>query len=178
MGWESPLCTWHIPVLLRSKSMFGGQTLSCKGHFFDDPSLLFSTVPKGMLFKKTPCLIKKLTLFAIKSGLQTYSKKAVCPFLSRKKGRKNAGSSTGGAFTLGITGSEALAPALDVRDCPFSGAVPVSVFKRNHGPSLSVPVAIAFACCPLLGGNRQGTFFALNCRKWPFCPGLLPNAFI
>ena len=123
LGWESPLCTWHIPVLLRSK-------------------------------------------------------KAVCPFLSRKKGRKNAGSSTGGAFTLGITGSEALAPALDVRDCPFSGAVPVSVFKRNHGPSLSVPVAIAFACCPLLGGNRQGTFFALNCRKWPFCPGLLPNAFI
>ena len=68
-------CSAEPPAAIpeHPKSMFGGQTLSYKGHFFDDSSLLFSTVPKGTLFKKTPCLIKKLTLFAIKSGLQTYS---------------------------------------------------------------------------------------------------------
>ncbi|MCB9350408.1 MAG: hypothetical protein H6573_23265 [Lewinellaceae bacterium] len=48
--------------------------MSCKGHFFDDTALLFSTVPNGTLFKKTSCFIKKLTLFAIKPGLQTSSK--------------------------------------------------------------------------------------------------------
>ena len=54
-------------------SLFGGHPLSCKGHFFGDTALLFLTVPLGTLFKKTPCLTKKLTLFAIKSGLQTSS---------------------------------------------------------------------------------------------------------
>ena len=43
---------------------------------------------------------------------------------------------------LVLPGSEVLAPALDVRDCPFSGAVPVSGFKRNHCPSPEVPVAM------------------------------------
>ena len=48
--------------------------MSCKDHFFDDTSLLFLTVPQGTLFKKTPRFIKKLTLFAIKPGLQSCSK--------------------------------------------------------------------------------------------------------
>ena len=52
--------------------------MSCKGHFFDDTSLLFLTVPQGTLFRKTPRFIKKLTLFAFKPGLQTCSKGS-CP---------------------------------------------------------------------------------------------------
>ncbi|MCB0571914.1 MAG: hypothetical protein KDC66_19235, partial [Phaeodactylibacter sp.] len=58
----------------KAQSLFGGHPLSCKGHFFVHSALLFLTVPLGTLFKKTPCLTKKLTLFAIKSGLQTSSK--------------------------------------------------------------------------------------------------------
>ncbi len=54
--------------------MFGGQTLSYKHHFFDDPALLFLTVPRGMPCKKVPCLIKKLIVFTFKSDLQTWSK--------------------------------------------------------------------------------------------------------
>ncbi len=53
--------------------MFGGQTLSYKSHFFEDTALLFLTVPKGMLFKKTPCFFKKLMIFTIKSDLKTWS---------------------------------------------------------------------------------------------------------
>ncbi len=50
--------------------MFGGQTLSCKYHSFDDPVLLFLTVPQGMRCKKTPCFIKNLMIFTVKSDLQ------------------------------------------------------------------------------------------------------------
>ncbi|MCB9276887.1 MAG: glycoside hydrolase family 92 protein [Lewinellaceae bacterium] len=64
-----------------AKSLFGGHPLSCKSHFFGDTALLFLTVPLGTLFKKTPCLTKKLPLFAIKSGLQT-SSKALAPFFT------------------------------------------------------------------------------------------------
>ena len=66
--------------------MFGGQSLSCKGHFFDDTSLLFLTVPQGTLFKKTPRFIKKLTLFAFKPGLQTCSKVQLCAIWDTHEG--------------------------------------------------------------------------------------------
>jgi len=58
--------------------MFGGQALSCKCHLIDDTALLFLTVPKGMLCKKMPCLINKLTLFAFKFDLQTSLSCCIC----------------------------------------------------------------------------------------------------
>ena len=48
------------------------------------------------------------------------------------------------------------------------GATALRLKCRGHG----------FAGCRLLAGNRQGTFLAFNSRKRPWCPCLLPNAFL
>ena len=53
-------------------------------------------------------------------------------------------------------------------------------------PDLSGATALRLKCrlpwfcrlSRLLAGNRQGTFLALNSRKRPCCPCLLPNAFL
>ena len=63
-------------------------------------------------------------------------------FCRAKKGKKTLEAPQAALLRLVLAGSEVLAPALDVRDYPFSGAVPVSGFKRGHGPSPEVPVAM------------------------------------
>ena len=60
-------------------------------------------------------------------------------FCRAKKGQKTREAPQAALLCLVLPGSEVLAPALDVRDCPFSGAVPVSGFKRGHGTSPEVP---------------------------------------
>ena len=73
-------------------------------------------------------------------------------FCRAKKYQKTLEAPQAARLRLVLPGSEVLAPALDVRDCPFSGAVPVSGFKRNHGPSPGIPVAMVL---PVVGSWQE-----------------------